>query len=197
MKFNLKETKIVEMFNQDLQALDMDFDMEAVIPFFESVVITMGDFLGSIKDKEKITAVTINNTKNELELGAFVKYFAGEDGTKGHWNLVFTFNPEDITSDMRNISFNSGNLDTMLHHVAGSIYGLCFHSTASLHQSIIEFAQCIRKFLDANASETEKVELELPGFFTASVAIENGEKVFGFEAAEEIAQKVKNDAGEE
>ena len=130
-------------------------------------------------------------------LWAFVKYTPGEDGTKGNWNLVFTFNQEDITSDMRVISFNSGNIDTMLRHVAGSLYGLQFHSTSSLHQSIIEFAQCIKKFLDANASETEKVELELPGFFKASVEVENGVKAYGFEAGEEVSQKVKNDAGEE
>lgn len=196
-KFNLKETKVVEMFNQDMQAMDMDFPMEAVIPFMESLTVTFGDFLGSIKDKDKATAITIDNARNELEMAAIVKYYPGEtEDAKGNWSFVFTFDPADL-ADCKVISFNSGNIDTTLRHVSGSLYGLQFNSTSGLHQSYIEFAQVIKKWLDTNASETEKQELELPGFFVASVVIENGEKIFALEPAEEISQKVKYDAGEE
>ena len=194
--FNLKETTVPTLFCQDLNVMDLEFDSEAVIPFFESIMLTIGSFLGSIKDKENPTAVTIDNARDELELGAIVKYFPGEEGSKGSWALEFTFDSADL-ADAKIISFNSGNIDQFLRSIAGTTYGLQFNTTSGLRQSIIAFAQNIKKWLDANASETEKNTLELPGFFKASVKIVNGEKEFGFEAAEEISQKVKFDAGEE
>ena len=196
-KINLKETPIPSLFCQDLKALNLDFDMEAVLPAFESIMLTIGSFLGSMKDKEKACAVTINNARDELELGAIVKYIPGEEeGAKGSWTLDFTFDPSDL-ADARIISFNSGNIDTLLRATAAQTYGLQFNTTSGMRQSIISFAQVIKKWLDANASDKEIQELDLPGFFTASVEIVNGEKVFGFEPAEEISQKVKYDAGEE
>lgn len=195
--FNLKETQVPQLFCQDLEAMGLDFEMEAVLPFFESLMLSIASFLKSSKDKEKPLAVTINNAKDELELAAKVKYYPGEDeNSKGNWSLIFTFDSEDI-ADAKVISFNSGNLDVILRSIAGTTAGLQFNSATGMRQSIIEFPQVIKKWLDTNALEGEKQEIEMPGFFKASVEIENGEKIFGFEPAEEISHKVKFDAGEE
>ena len=52
----------------------------------------------------------------------------------------------------------------------------------------------IVKFLDKNASETEDVEVELRGIFTASVAVENGTKIMSIVPGEYIKQIIKNDS---
>ena len=52
----------------------------------------------------------------------------------------------------------------------------------------------IKEFLDANADETEEVELVLRGIFTASVVYEDGKKVMSLVPGECIKQVIKNDS---
>ena len=54
-------------------------------------------------------------------------------------------------------------------------------------------AYLLLDWLDTNASENEVVEIELPGYFLAKVAVENGEKMFEVLPIGEMKTKIKTD----
>ena len=69
----------------------------------------------------------------------------------------------------------------------------CHQWNTDFHYDESEIAQ-IKKWLEANAVEGEEVGVELDGIFQASVAVENGEKVFSLVPDGEIKKLIKDDA---
>ena len=63
-------------------------------------------------------------------------------------------------------------------------------------ETLIELCVTVLKqWLDMNAKENEVVDITLDGYFEASVAIENGEKVMAITPDEPIKRIIKGDGG--
>ena len=62
------------------------------------------------------------------------------------------------------------------------------------NQLFIEGIDTLTKFLDTNADEAEEVELIYKGIFTATVAVEGGEKVIDIVPGELVKQFIKSDS---
>ena len=73
-------------------------------------------------------------------------------------------------------------------------YGLQWEDINAINECTRYLIQQIKNWLDANAVEGEEVGVEMDGVFQASVAIENGEKVFSIVPDGEIKKLIKDDA---
>lgn len=139
---------------------------------------------------------SVKDDKGNFKLGAILNYRASDsesDEDTGNWYLELTF----YESDMTDLDVSIDNYsDEYLSNCIRAMDEICYGRFKSSEYSYIlmnEAIDTLTQFLDANAGE-EEVEVVLRGIFTASVVIENGEKIMSIVPGEIIKQAVKNDA---
>lgn len=165
---------------------------------YRILLTTMADTLkfNQSKDVESIGMI-IKDDKGNFKLGAILHFKAPEEGSEedsGNWYLEMTFDEADM-ADVKTIIDNHSDIfircaSNAAQHIT---YGR-FRSTEMMYNMFNCAIDTLVQFLDTNASETEEVEVQLRGIFTASVVIENGEKIMSIVPGEIIKQCVKNDS---
>lgn len=148
------------------------------------------------KDAGKI-GMSMKDDKGHFKFGAILTFKKPEEGSEedsGNWYLEFTFDSNDMTDLMVDVDNHS---DVFVRCAAEEANNICygrFRSTEVMYQVFNCAIDTLIQFLDANASETEEVEVNLRGIFTASVAVEDGEKIMSIVPGEYVKQIIKNDA---
>lgn len=134
--------------------------------------------------------------KNNFKFGAILNFKAPNEDSEedsGNWYLEFTFYEED----MKDLDKEIDNYSDIYVYAASTAFSELkgrWKSIEWMNQSIVCAIDTLREFLDANASETEEFSIEVDGFFTATVAVENGKKVFGIVPGYHIKQLIKSDS---
>lgn len=148
------------------------------------------------KDRPRV-GLTMKDDKGNFKMGAILVFKKPEEGSEedtGNWYLQMTFDQNDMTDLDESIDNHS---DIFVKCAASEAEHFCYGRFRSVEVMYNMFNAAIDelvKFLDKNASETEEVEVTLPGIFTASVAVENGVKVMSIVPGEVIKQIIKNDS---
>lgn len=148
------------------------------------------------KDSKRI-GMTMKDDKGHFKFGAILAFKEPEEGSEedsGNWYLQFTFNPEDMTDLSVDVDNHSDVFVRCASQEANDICYGRFRSTEIMYNMFNTAIDTLVQFLDANATEAEEVDVKLRGIFTASVAIEDGQKVMSIVPGEYIKQKIKNDA---
>lgn len=148
------------------------------------------------KDLNKL-GFKMKDDKGHFKLGAILTYKKPEEGSEedsGNWYLEFTLYEED----MNDIEKELDNLSDVFVRCAAMnanthMYGK-FRSTELMYTLFNTAIDVLVSYLDTNASETDEVGVNLRGVFTASVAIEDGQKFMSIVPGEYIKQLIKNDA---
>lgn len=133
--------------------------------------------------------------KGQFKFGAVLNYNKPEESNEddgGSFYLEYTFYEEDMTDLDKEITNHSSDfkvcmVQCSLQNSAKFRTSECIFNTSELAIDVL------KKYLDINASEAETVDLVLTGIFTASVAIEDGKKVYSIVPGETIKQIIKND----
>jgi hypothetical protein len=196
MKQTLAESTLGMNYVKALETKNLSWEAQACPPVAQSFIVSIADFLAMVKSKDNKVALAIQNYENVTKFAGIVSYTPAEtEDAPGEWSLTFTFDPKDIEdcqvytihdSFFQNVALSSSFKET----------GLKFNQTCFLVDMFSVFADELYKWLDVNAKDSEVVELECDGYFTAQVAFEEGHKVFSVIPDEEIRQKVKSDASE-
>lgn len=148
------------------------------------------------KDSKRI-GMTMKDEKGHFKFGAILTFKQPEEGSEedsGNWYLQFTFNEEDMTDLNVDVDNHS---DVFVRCAAQEATDICygrFRSTEIMYHMFNTAIDTLVQFLDVNATESEDVNVSLRGIFTASVGIEDGEKIMSIVPGEYIKQKIKNDA---
>lgn len=121
--------------------------------------------------------MSMKDDKGHFKLGAVLNYRKPEEGSEddsGNWYLELTFYPEDMTDLDKEIDNHS---DTFVRCAAQEAQTICygrFRNVGYMYNMFNIAIDTLTSFMDANASETDELEVNLRGVFTASVAVENG-----------------------
>ena len=141
--------------------------------------------------------MTMKDDKGNFKMGAILNYRQPDEGSEedsGNWYLEFTLYPEDMTNLDKEIDNHS---DTFVRcgslEAQNIIYGH-FRNVSYMYGMFNTCIDTLVSFLDTNASETDEIEVTLPGVFTASVVVENGNKVMSIVPGECIKQIIKGDS---
>lgn len=165
---------------------------------YRTLFTTIADVLkyNQSKDAKRI-GFSMKDEKGHFKLGAILNYKAPEEGSEedsGNWYLEFTFDAEDMTDLSLELDNHS---DVFVRCASMEAQSICygrFRNTEIMY-SIFDCAiDTLKQFLDTYASDSEEVDVNLRGIFTASVAIEDGEKVMSIVPGEYIKQVIKNDS---
>ena len=165
---------------------------------YRTLFSTIADTLkyNQSKDTPRI-GMSMKDDKGNFKMGAILNYRKPEDGSEedsGNWYLELTFDPADMT----NLSVDMDNhSDVFIRCAAYESNSICygrFRSTEIMYNMFNCAIDTLVNFLDANASESEEVEVSLRGIFTASVVVEGGQKIMSIVPGEYIKQIIKDDS---
>jgi hypothetical protein len=153
------------------------------------------NLLAANKDKSKPVAFVVDRADGKVTGAFVVQYFDNKDKSNpGNWNLVCTFDENDIPADAKKIYLKDTNTHAYFVAVAANRYCIEFKTSVTLVELLTYFMEILYKWLDENAKADEEVVLDQDGVFHARVGVENGEKVFAVEPAGEIKMIIKDDA---
>ena len=154
------------------------------------------DCLAEIKKKETPTAFVFEQNNKDFIAAAIVQYIPNEDdATKpGSWSYTWTWYQDDVPTNARLVRATDTEMSVYFRGTGMRKYGLQWEDVNAIHECTRYLILQIKKWLDTNAVEGEEVGVELDGIFQASVAVENGEKVFSIVPDGEIKKLIKDDA---
>ena len=193
MKFN--ETTIPMVYSQKIGESDLDWDANWTRKIYEVVVTGISDFLALAKSKNNKVAVAVKDLKGNFMMGAVVEYHTNEiDDMPGNWSYAFTFDETDLEGATVYLTTDT-QFQKQLALTAYGLHRIQFEMEMHIETLIELCVTVLKQWLDMNAKENEVVDVTLDGYFEASVAIENGEKVMAITPDEPIKRIIKGDGG--
>ena len=156
---------------------------------------SVASILAANKDKNKPVAFVIDRADGKVTGVAIAQFFENNDkNNPGNWNLVWSFDENDIPADAKKIFLKDPNTHPFFVTTAANRYNMEFKASAAIVNLFSYFMEILYKWLDENAKADEEVLIEQDGVFQARVSVENGEKVFSVEPAGEIKMIIKDDS---
>lgn len=196
MKF--EETSIPQSISVLESGKGYNVDANEVHFLVKTYIAGISDFCSLVRTKAHPSVVMVQDLKGNFIFAAIVTHNDAEESDEaasGNWNYVFTFNKDDITEDAVVYQISTAQVSDTIAKRGFDLCRLTFTEAGFCAELAIDVFNCIKNFLDQNAPSTEgdKFEIELDGYFSASVVIENGEKVFSIMPKGEMKTLIKND----
>lgn len=165
---------------------------------YRTFFTTVADVLKTYTDKNKSRiGFKFMDDKGNFRFGAILNYRKPDEGEaedSGNWYLEFTFYEEDMEG-IEDIHDNHSDVFIVCaQQEAFNIASARFRTVGFIHDLFNTCIDTVVNFLDVNANETEEVEVKLNGVFTATVAVENDQKVMSIVPGEAIKQIIKADS---
>lgn len=154
----------------------------------------MSDYAQEVKNKENPIAIVIDDLKGKLLLAAVVRFHEGEGKMPGNWSYEWTFDEEDIKDCSKYlVSENTAN-NFFAVRAKDAPVRFSYNSPSYMYLGAQAFADCLINWLDTNAKPGEEVEVDLDGYFKASVIVEDKKKIMSFSPDGAIKRLIKDDA---
>lgn len=198
----LSDGKFLENFSQQCKVNGLDVTTSEAEWFVKVLCMGMTNFLKTVKNQTTPMALMVNDLKGNMLLGAYVAFIPAENSEEvaaGSWNYVWTFNREDIPAEAQLYALTDNSVVQVVSETGYNMVRMAFSSPTFVNKLAIDFANLLIDTLDQNAPATEGEEwaIELDGYFNASVAVEDGKKIFAVEPIGELKVKIKDDAANE
>ena len=197
MKVEMKDTQVYSNMQTEAATLNWDISLSEAEMIAKTMFNGITDYLNIVKNKDVPAVVMVQDVKGEQIALACVKYDKSEDNesSDGSWEYFWSFDtkndiPEGATVYIidqepvqRVIAKRGHNMCQMVVGVLNYLSVLC----------CVTF-EIVKDTLDQqDIAEGDEYTIELPGFFEASVSVENGEKVFSITPKEEMKVLIKAD----
>ena len=151
-------------------------------------------------DVNLATVFEVNDTFSNFLFAAIVEYHENEDPTEpGNWSYVMTFNEDDVKAIERKkttnkILSNSKEFQPIFLEVASEVGGTQIQSSSYINDICVLVIKALKMVLDREAVADEVVDIEFDGYFVASVAVEDDEKVMSITPDGTLKAVIKNDS---
>lgn len=199
-KIELAESAIPSEFTINLlDHYQMNWVPGYTADFYRVVFFTIAQVLRHFKSKSTGKAgFILKDFNGGFKFGAIVTYHnpeeeSNDDDDKGNFTLEFTLDEKDMEGIEVIQDNHSDVFITSAAKQAQDIMSGRFVTGEYCSQLFLEAVDTLVKFLDANAIEGEEFELTYRGIFTATVTVENGEKIISIVPGEMIKQFIKGD----
>lgn len=206
-KVTLTESSILQNFSLQCKNNSLDVSPDEGEWFVKALLAGVTEFLNLAKSKTSPKTVAVSDLKGNLIAAATVQYVEGEDSESatGSWNYSWTFDPtalpvnEDGTFKGDKYQITDNQVIEVITRVGYDLARMAFTSPTFVSQMACYFFKIVSDTLDQNAPAVEGADwtVEMPGYFEATVQIEDGKKNFTFEPSAELKTKIKDDSASE
>lgn len=154
------------------------------------------DCLADVKSKEIPVAFVFEQNNQDFIAAAVVQFIPNEDdATKaGSWSYIWTWYKDDVPTNARLIRATDIEMSVYFRGTGMRKYSMQWEDINAINECCRYLLCKIKSWLDENAVEGEEVGVEMKGVFQASVAIENGEKVYSLVPDGEMKKMIKDDS---
>lgn len=188
--------------NADMHGMQFDIDDSRPDRLVKTFFVAVSAFISKrkVSKADEATAFVLQDLSGNFRFAAIVEYHINEQNPDepGNWSYVMTFNENDLIEIEKRKTVNKFLLGddafkSIIDKVAYDIGGFAFDHETIIYESCNLVIDSILQVLDAEAKEGEVVDIDLPGYVTVSVAIENGEKVFSITPNAHLKVLIKSD----
>ena len=170
---------------------------------FKSFIAATSVYLGKVKvsDPNVATALVLTDVSGNFKFAGIVEYHENEENKDepGNWSYVLTLNEEDLTDlentkEVKKYLYGDSTFITILDKVAYDVGGIEFQKDSYMYSCIEILIDTLVQVLDAEAVANDTVDIELKGYATFSVSVENDEKVFAVTPDGAMKALIKDDS---
>ena len=201
---NLEETEFTQAYTVNTNGIGYAFGGDDVPErMAKSFFAATSVYLGKVKvsDPNVATALVLTDTAGEFKFAGIVEYHKNEENKDepGNWSYVLTFNKEDLdelesTKQVKKYLYGDDAFKTILDKVAYDVGGIEFQKEMYMYNCVLILVDTFTQILDSEAKEEEQVDIELKGYATLSVSVENDEKVFAVTPDGAMKALIKDDS---
>jgi hypothetical protein len=156
-----------------------------------------------ISKVDEAVAMVLTDTAGNFKFAAIVEYHENNDNPDepGNWSFVMTFNESDVTEleakkTVKKLLYSNEGFKSVFDKVSYDIIGIAFEHSSYMYDACLLIVDTLVQILEREADQNpnEVVDIEVPGYFTASVSVEFGEKVFAVTPDGHLKAIIKDDA---
>lgn len=198
-----EETETTQAFFINAEAMGYTFkDDDMPERIFKSVIAAISTYLGKVKvsKAEEAVALVLTDVNGVFRFAGIVEYHENETNKDepGNWSYVLTFNEEDLESvckkrNVKKFLFGDDAFKNILDKVSYDIGSITFEHSRFMYDACLLCVDTLIGILDKEAKEDEVVDVEMPGYFTASVEVEGGVKIFSIVPDGAMKELIKGD----
>lgn len=153
-----------------------------------------------VSKADEAVALVLVDTAGNFKFAGIVEYHENKENPDepGNWSYVMTFDSNTLDAIEKNKSlkkflYSSEAFSAVFDKVAYDVAAIQFQHQTYMFDACSLVIDTLLQVLDREAKEGEIVDIELPGYFTASVSVEDGEKVFAITPDGHMKQIIKDD----
>ena len=202
---SFEESKTKEAFIVNASSKGYSFDDDSCAErIFKSFIAATSTYLSKVKvaKEDEAVALVLTDINGVFKFAGVVEYHENEenDGTDepGNWSYVLTFNEDDLKALEANKKvarylYGDDAFKLVFDKVAYDIGGISFEHERYMYDACLLCVDTLIGVLDRETNDNETVEIECPGYFVASAAVESGEKVFAITPDCAMKKIIKDD----
>ena len=197
-----EETEMHQAFVVNANSLGYTFgDDDRPERLIKAFFAASAAYLSKVKvsKADEAVALVLSDVSGNFKFAGIVEYHENKDNPDepGNWSYVMTFDPKTLDTIEKNKGLKKllygETFNGVFDKVAYDIAGIQFQHSSYMFDACSLVIDTLLQVLDREAKEGEVVDIELPGYFTASVSIEDGEKVFAITPDGHMKQIIKDD----
>ena len=202
---SFEESKTKEAFIVNASSKGYSFDDDSCAErIFKSFIAATSTYLSKVKvaKEDEAVALVLTDINGVFKFAGVVEYHENEenDGTDepGNWSYVRTFNEDDLKAleakkKVARYLYGDDAFKLVFDKVAYDIGGISFEHERYMYDACLLCVDTLIGVLDRETNDNETVEIECPGYFVASAAVESGEKVFAITPDGAMKKIIKDD----
>ena len=202
---SFEESKTKEAFIVNASSKGYSFDDDSCAErIFKSFIAATSTYLSKVKvaKEDEAVALVLTDINGVFKFAGVVEYHENEqnDGTDepGNWSYILTFNEDDLKALEANKKvarylYGDDAFKLVFDKVAYDIGGISFEHERYMYDACLLCVDTLIGVLDRETNDNETVEIECPGYFVASAAVESGEKVVAITPDGAMKKIIKDD----
>lgn len=192
----MKETQMYQTIVTESATIGWDVTLTEADLLTKIAFNGITDYLALGKNKTIPQVVMVQDIKgNNICFGCVQYVPAEDDADEGSWEYFWSFDTTEIPDNAAVYPIDD---ESVLKVIARRGLNMARMTTPTLNYIAIMTVMAMNAVHDTldqqNVANGEQFTLDLPGFFEASVAVENGEKVFSISPKEEMKVLIKDDS---
>ena len=200
---DFKDTELLQAFDVNVNAAGFNLPEGVPEGVVKSWIAATASYLSMMKEanKDVATALVLIDTEGQFKFAGIVKYNANEENPDepGNWDFTMTFDEQDVKDleeerTVKKFYYSDDSFKNVYDKVGYDVGGIEFKHDRYMYDSAIILIDTIKQILDKEAIPGEQVDLEIPGFATFTVGVENDEKIMVATPDGQMKAIVKGDA---
>lgn len=153
-----------------------------------------------VSKADEAVALILNDVAGNFKFAGIVEYHENKENPDepGNWSFTLTFEEKTLeilekNKMVKKLLYSSDAFKAVFDKVSYDVAGIQFEHQTYMLDACLLVVDTLIQVLDREAKDGEIVDIELVGYFVASVSVEDNEKIFAVTPDGYLKQIIKDD----